>query len=433
MRKLLMAGAACVTGLFGMAGFGTADAAQLYSLSNAPMALAAPKAQSPAPGQVVVNLDMRINAYVEGNWNTGNHGAAGFKSDPLGIVGYGRLYLGVNGQALNGLKYGLFMEIRENNQTVSGSASDLSSGASAGSATGTLFWRRNYVYVGTDQVGTMRLGQTDGPYTLMTVGEFDDFGTGGWDGDLPAGFGPIWPWADVGNVYTTGKIVYLSPALAGFDFGISYEPSTANMAGSFNNQAFVSTTPLPADLSRRRNTIEAAVRYRGAFSGVGIATNLSGMFGGHTNASFANPGINGVTKFDNIALGDFGLALTFAGVTFGGNVEWGQMNGQFAVKPDGGSNAIAWIGGAEWTGGPLTVGAAYYQYQYQGTPGIPTQRRDMGVQIGANYNIAPGLQFIAEYIWGNSRQNAGIDGNGDFHSRFYQQEQALGAGFQLRW
>jgi outer membrane protein OmpU len=442
MRKLLLAGVACVAA-WSMSG--AANAATVYESATTGVPGAAP-VTTPKPGELVVNIDLRINTYVQGTWNSFAGGGAapnnvngvGSKASPLGIAGYARAYLGVSGKTTSGINYGLFWEIRQDFTANTGSATDLSSGVSGESGTGTPFWRRNYAYIGTDTLGTVRLGQTDSS-DLYLVGVFDDYGTGGWNGDLPlnGSGGPIWPWMDIGNYYTSAKIVYLSPSLAGFDFGIGYEPNAATMTDGLFNENLVSTSDMASDLAKRRNTIDGALRYKGAFGPVGIAASGILMYGGHVLAGPINPGINGVTNFDNFELKDVGLALTTFGLTVGGNYLWGQWNGAGAAKPDGQPNAYAWIGGAEYAIGPLLVGAAYYQFQYAGTVGAVTARRDSGVQIGANYNIAPGLQVIAEYLWGNSRQNAvnaaGTEPSSVPGSRYYYQEQDVGIGLQLRW
>jgi outer membrane protein OmpU len=442
MRKLLLAGVTCVAA-WSMSG--AANAATVYESASTGYPGKAPVV-TPKPGELVVNIDLRINTYVQGTWNSFAGGGAapnnvngvGSKASPLGISGYGRAYLGVSGKTTSGINYGLFWEIRQNFTANTGSSSDLSSGVSGESGTGTLFWRRNYAYIGTDTLGTVRLGQTDSS-DLYLVGVFDDYGTGGWNGDLPlnGSGGPIWPWMDIGNYYTSAKIVYLSPSFAGFDFGVGYEPNAATMTDGLFNENLVSTSDMASDLAKRKNTIDGAIRYKGAFGPVGIAASGIMMYGGHVLPGPTNTGINGVRNFDNFELKDVGLALTTFGLTVGGNYLWGQWNGAGAAKPDGQPNAYAWIGGAEYAIGPLLVGAAYYQFQYAGTVGAVTARRDSGVQIGANYNIAPGLQVIAEYLWGNSRQNAvnaaGTEPSAVPGSRYYYQEQDVGIGLQLRW
>ena len=65
---------------------------------------------------------------------------------------------------------------------------------------------------------------------------------------------------------------------------------------------------------------------------------------------------------------------------------------------------MAWIGGAEYTYGPAIVGGSYYSWNYQGALGLPTQRHDQGFALGLTYNIAPGLAFLAEYLYGQRHQ-----------------------------
>ncbi len=385
---------------------------------------------------------------------------AGTKQQPFQMLGYPRFYLGWDAMATNGLKYGLFWEIRDNSASYN-TASSGNPGISGNSSNGTLFWRRDFGYLGTDQVGTLRMGQTDGPMSLFLVGTFDDFATGLFNGDInDAGVGgggfsgvvPWWPFPDVGNEYTSAKLVYLSPAFAGFDFSVSYEPSSANLHDGNNCTLTAlgpvgcnsqSTSSSGGDLQRRRNTIEAGIRYRGAFGGFGVAGSLITMQGGHISptagATTSTPGGPSVSQFNNLSMYDGGLALTFAGLTVGGNVIWGQYNGQFAPKPAGGANSVAWIAGAEYTYGPMIIGGAYYAWTYQGALGLMTQRRDQGLQFGLTYNLAPGLAFLAEYLYGQRYQggynfvtNTACPGAGCTAFNNVKM-QIVGAGFQFRW
>ncbi len=57
---------------------------------------------------------------------------------------------------------------------------------------------------------------------------FQTYNDGGWNDDLNS-LGspdtPVWPFpSGIGNEYTTSKVVYLSPQIAGFDFAASFEP-----------------------------------------------------------------------------------------------------------------------------------------------------------------------------------------------------------------
>ncbi|HSU04520.1 MAG TPA: hypothetical protein VLI93_03020 [Acetobacteraceae bacterium] len=488
MRKLLMATAAMLGASLGMA-----DAAQVFTASPTALTGLPPSATSlttigagartpaaPAPGQIVVRIDLRENIYAVAGWSNFDS-VGGNKQQPYGIIGYPRFYLGFDGKATNGLNYGLYWEIRNGanrnsvvNNAASGTAGN--AGSSGSSSDQTLFWRRNYGYIGTDTLGTLRIGETDGPMSSFLVATFDDFATGLWNGDINdwiqggsyglTGAFPNWPFFDVGAEYTTAKAVYLSPSFAGVDFALSFEPSTANVTDSqtcpntapagqtftganFVNCSSQSTSNAANDLQRRRNTIEGGIRYRGAFSGVGIAASAIGAFGGHVNAGPFNPGVGGgsftdihgktitlkpTSSFDSLKIGDVGLAVTFAGVTVGGNIIFGDYNGQMAPNPSGATNSLAWIAGAEYAWGPIIVGGAYFRWKYQGYWTLPGEQTDQGIQFGVTYNIAPGLALLAEYLYGQRYR-----GNFDFSKgapgpNFNNvHSQVAGVGLQFRW
>ena len=80
-------------------------------------------------------------------------------------------------------------------------------------------------------LGTLRFGTIDDVSSLYLTGVLENFNDGGWNGDVRYGLASNaqlrWPFPDDGSAYETNKIVYLSPKIAGFDFGVSFEPSTA--------------------------------------------------------------------------------------------------------------------------------------------------------------------------------------------------------------
>ena len=305
MRKLLLATVAALGASVGVA---TEAYAQAF----------------PTPGTVTVRLNGRFRFYgavmsdknadnnasgtATGNVNAAGQGTATGTNKQANYTfgNYARLYPGFDGVAANGLKYGASLEIRQDNGSGAGGGSfgGISSQNRARSA---LYFRREWGYIGTDQLGTIRLGSTDQPSSLYMTGNFENFNDGGLNGDVIAmasgALTVTWPFADVGNYYTTTKAIYLSPQLYGFDFGVSYEPNSGNVvlgsgcgtgsgvgtnfvnpAGSFtqaagaNGQSVsgpgcdrLSSSPSNAESGRRRNTVDALLRYRGTFGAFGIA------------------------------------------------------------------------------------------------------------------------------------------------------------------
>ena len=317
MRKLLLATVAALGVSTGVASY--ADAQVVMDDSTDGQSF-------PTPGQVTIRLNGRYRFYAgilnEGGARTSNF--AGTNANPAvgtttvqavntanqgqnrlsdySFTNYVRLYPGFDGVAANGLKYGASAEIRQDNNFGAGNGVY---GSTTGQdrTRGLLYFRRSWGYIGTDRFGQIRLGSSDQPSSLYLTGTFENFNDGGLNGDVPGMFpgGAVaqinWAWNDVGNIYSTTKAVYLSPQFYGFDFGLSYEPSTAgiggdNGAGCDPAPQFGSTTlagaqsvatpgcdnlasTSTADYARRRNTYEALLRYRGTFGPVGVSRRKS--------------------------------------------------------------------------------------------------------------------------------------------------------------
>ncbi len=65
-----------------------------------------------------------------------------------------------------------------------GAGGNNASSPSGSSSASTLYVRREAVYLGSDQVGILRVGQDDGPFSQFDNGVTTfQFGTGAWNGD----------------------------------------------------------------------------------------------------------------------------------------------------------------------------------------------------------------------------------------------------------
>jgi outer membrane protein OmpU len=287
------------------------------------------------------------------------------------------------------------------------------------------------VYFGSDQIGIIRIGQDDGPFSQFDNGVTTfQFGTGAWNGDAPdnlIGFANVsssWPfWSGVGAEYVPSKVAYFSPRFAGFDIGVSFAPNNASNNASAcavaqagcaalstaNPSATVSGSAFGGE-NRPTNWYEVMGRYQGNFGGLGIYGILGYSGSGHVNVNGSTPGGLGVgsttTAYNGFSVGDGGLALTYAGFTVGGNVLWGAYNNQVQLKPQGGVNAVAWVAGAQYAIGPLTFAASYLNFQSQGQAAMINKSQSYfdGVAAGVTYSIAPGLNAYGEYLYGQSHQ-----------------------------
>ncbi|MDA8050370.1 MAG: porin [Rhodospirillales bacterium] len=426
MRRLLLTTAAALGVAMGLAGAATAQEALAKPPPGVPGPMfgvgglgvppaGAAMAAAPgvaAPNSFVVHFNGRLNWYagVEGS-SADQH--AGSKLDPLSFQGYIRLYPGFDAVAANGLKYGVVAEIRMPGSNFTGAG--ISPGATSGNET--LFWRRAYGYVGTDQLGTLRFGMGDGPSSIFVTGTFEGFNDSGWNGDVP-GFAPsatfaFYPFPDVGATYTSDKIVYLSPVFSGFQFGVGFEPNTSNLWNA-PGCAFAATTcnalsasPVPGGSARRRNTIDVGGSYAQEFDGVGIDIGGAYMASEHVSA----PGI----QYNGLSVVDVGATVSYAGLTVGGNVNYGQQNYDYSLQPRSGVDSLAFMLGGQYQAGPYVIGASYFKSKFAGgsaisTPLTPVARAetDQGVAAGGTYDLAPGMALYLSYLYGQ-RHQAGYD------------------------
>ena len=470
MRKLLLASAATV-GLVGTAVAQTPPApTEMLGIPSQPSTYlggnnslnsdggALPASPStPTPGTMTIHLNGRVWGYL-GVQGGSSSVVAGNKVNPEQIVGYFRLYPGVDALATNGLRYGAIVEIRQNfiGQTYGlnitapsgspnpGAGSNNGSSPSGSSSASTLYVRREAIYLGSDQVGILRVGQDDGPFSQFDNGVTTfQFGTGAWNGDAPSNFVGsgivVFPfWSGIGAEYAISKVAYFSPRFAGFDLGLSFAPNnTSNNASACAVAAAgcaaisTATTNAFGGENRPTNMYEVMARYQGNFGGFGVYGILGYSGSGHVHVWGSVPGGLGgnPTAYNGFSVGDGGLALTYAGFTIGGNVLWGAYNGQVQLKPQGGTNAVAWVGGAQYAVGPLTLAASWINYQSQGAAAMINKSQSYNNEFaaGATYSIAPGLNAYAEYLYGQTHQGGvsqitgttGTSANNDWHGQSF--------------
>jgi predicted porin len=432
MRKLLLASVAAL-GVYG----GVTDVAQAQTFPNAP--------SGPTPGSVVVRLNGRFRFYAGLGWDNDVR-TNGYKANQYQFQNYARLYPGFDGVAANGLKYGANLEIRSDN---GGAAVAAPSGASP--THGELYLRREWGYLGTDQLGTLRVGSTDNPSSLYITGNFENFNDGGWNGDAPnfiaSNAGLVWPFSDIGNMYTTNKVVYLSPQFFGFDFGVSFEPNTQNLTASNGCPGNISTGcaaltsgVTAADVTRRKNTWNPLIRYRGSFGAFGIAATAAYIGSG----SVQNGGNPTLPTYSGLSLGDFGAAVTFGGLSVGGKYQFGTGNNGFLLQRQGAKEQTTWLVGASYTLGPWIFGAHYLDIISAGfdpgTIAVPSSlgsRREQGLAVGATYSVSPGLAVFLSYLW-DQRKQGGYDfisntaitsSSGTTRSKVHGQAASVGLSF----
>jgi outer membrane protein OmpU len=461
MRKFLLASVATLGtgGLMGAAfaqapqpaGVGSPTHGQVaYPLSNptayvnnnnnyqAP-ALPGPLA-NPTPGTIVIHVNGKVQTTFQSEWTsadtsppvapTGNS----FKVQPVAFDTFMRLYFGADAMATNGLRYGAAIELREN--FTPQATSTASSGASGYSSTETVFVRRAFTYAAGENWGIVRFGQADGLIGIfdngVTTSQFliNNFNGGDNQNIVGSASPPFWFLSQAGNEYANSKLVYLSPQIAGFDFGIQYAPNTSNGYGlskcgaaASSGCPTLSSSPTPGDGSRALHQTAFGARYQGSFGGLGLLAYGVYEMSGHVNYTGLTPatavgrtalGISSPTlagsayngKFNGLSFGSGGVALTYGGFTLAANAIGGRLNGQLALAPEGGAPEVAFTVGLKYLTGPLTVGIVVEEGWEQGSVQLTglSQRRGRGITAGAQYTVAPGFIVFGEYLWQDQHQ-----------------------------
>ena len=428
MRKLLLASAA--------------------SLLAAGAAFAQPATQVAAPGTVAVHLHGYFQ-YSVGGFGSSNMGsdAAGYKLNGYGTAGDFRLYPGFDGQTLNGIWYGAQIELRTATTAASGSGV----GSSSSSGFGGLYVRRAYGYIGMPEYGFARFGQTDSAFTLSQVGVVEDFGDGGHfnnDGGsasmLPTTPG-LFIYADTGHLYTTNKVLYETPKfeteLGNFSGIVGFEPNSNGLkqgqGGNVVNSAEGESAGSIAggSNSRRRNTVDVSLSYADLIDGFANKASISYLNGSplsSTNGVYASSPAAAPRGYDTLSVFQGGLQTTYAGLTVGGNIKFGQVEDGYNFKPKGARDAFGYIVGASYNNGPYTLGVAYFNEQSSGKfqPGAQGQYArtlsEYGISTGANYQLAKPISLFIEYDYGHQHQPAASAATNT-------QEQVVAVGTTLKW
>jgi hypothetical protein len=292
----------------------------------------------------------------------------------------------------------------------------------------------------------VRLGQTDG-----VIGLFDnclftsqcwDAGVGELNGgamqaDGPAGAGGLpWPWrAQAGVDYGNNKIVYMTPQLFGFDFGVQYAPNEGNSFANEGlavgcNQAASTCINVSSgnDATRWINQVGAGLRFQQTFGPVDVKAYGFYETAGKENlttAAYTTPAvaragtvIGGVTsglqtlRYDNLNFYKGGLAVTAANLTAAIDYIGGAVNGTLQMRPTGGASTNAFITGLTYANGPVVLGSEIGLIDSQGDGRLTgvSQRREFEMAFGGNYKLAPGVQLVAEYQY-MTRHQGGYDFN----------------------
>ncbi|HET8997521.1 MAG TPA: porin [Acetobacteraceae bacterium] len=360
---------------------------------------------APAPGTIAVHLNGLVD------WQTNVIGSSandynGYKLNSLGMGGYFRLYAGFDATTKGGLQYGADSELR-----LTYTPSAVGEPESAPNAE-SMNLRRAWIYIGTPQVGFVRVGQTNSPWLLLTTGEYYNWGDhNGWNSDggiaaaVPSATHPSALFNASGVLYTTNKIVYISPNFAGFQAGISYEPNS----NSFKNGEqctvaaagcnTVESGPVGVvSTGMRRNTVVGVVKYANKFGGFGVDVDAGYLT--------ATPALSGGAGLRDLSVGSIGGQITFGGFLLGGNIKFGQVNNGYTFLRPGQRDLLFYNLTGEYSMGPARFAVNFFNNQGAGS--VDRTQSNYGIGVGANYDLAKGVDLYAMYLYGH-RHEAGYD------------------------
>jgi hypothetical protein len=448
MRKLLLATTATVSGLLGLA-----TVAQAQVKLNDGTTLVTPftagggiGAQTPQPGNIVVHFDGRFaftaNGYFDqkANFSPTSAQALGNPagSEKLQVVGFTsntRLQPGFDGVAANGLQYGAYVELRDDQKTnnIAGNYSTTASTPASLNSTaftaytgttnsdlqqrtrGTFYIYSDFGYIGS-KFGILKMGQQSTSSAMFLTGTMENFADGGWHGTQTTASQLLTGWGFVDNSISAGRdsIQYISPQIYGFDFSATYAPNensesqwsgcTLGTAGPGCNELTTSTDP--NSWGRTVNWIDVAARYRGSFGPLGVAIEGGGIYAGTVKPGYGSAAATPYNRYKPLEEYIGGAQVSYGGLLVGAHIEGG--NGDYQQQPElkGAKPAIGYIGGASYTIGALTFGAQYQYYlnsQHISSSYVHDQTAQ-GPFVGAQYILAPGLLLYAGYIWSQLHQ-----------------------------
>ena len=387
-----------------------------------------------APGTIAVHL----NGYLQfgiGYFGSSANNFNGSKLNPYNTIGDARLYSGFDAQTLNGIDYGAQIEARTT-ASDAGTRAGLTTGTGGAAGTTSLYIKRAYGYIGTPGAGFVRLGQTDSAFTLLQTGVLEGYGDGAQfnsDGGIfnaiPSAAEPgTFVYADSSHLYSTDKVVYLSPTVAGFSASVGFEPSSDGLkegtgtcsTASSNNGATAPTSTCNSIASSpntnanfRRNTIDAALLY--AVTVDGFATKASlGILNAAPIANTQVPLASGANRFKGMTVYQAGAQTSFGGLTLGANVKWGSVVNGYGFKIAGARNAVDYIVGGTYTVGPWVAGVSFIDGQSAGgwnqTNHVGKTLDEYGVAAGGNYVVGKDLSLYMQYEYGH-RHQAGFNFN----------------------
>lgn len=307
--------------------------------------------------------------------------------------------------------------------------------------------------------GTMRLGDDDGVEEVMTyAGENLMIGQSGFDGGLGNGFDFLdisRPGPDlIGDTEDATKISYFTPRFLGIQAGVSFTPDSGHDLGEDRSRikginlspSFSSSSFNPAGFRVDTETnVAAGVNFVRNFGGLNLAASAIAIWADaetrqittELDANLADDGADPATTPTILPIEDVfswqaGGTISWGGFALGGgygesgdSLSFGDLAPLLNAEADGVADLKSvdpdyhfWTAAARYRTGPFAAHLGYFRSESQGwqwqaidigpSPGFaPDGDLDVNIfsheteidiyTVGAEYVLAPGLKFYAEY------------------------------------
>lgn len=183
------------------------------------------------------------------------------------------------------------------------------------------------------------------------------------------------------------KIIYITPAVGGFQLGLSYSPDSCEDRGCVNG-GFEADNDLGVANGQQ---FAAALTFSKEFSGVSV-----GLSGTYTWNETETAGLEDVTTYGFGANVGFGLGA--GTVTVGGS--YLTYQDYLGVS---GIDYTAYDAGVQYAQGPFTVGVQSIWGDFD----LGSEDQVWGLSVGGGYEIATGLGLSVGYIHYDKDANVG--------------------------
>ncbi|HSG98547.1 MAG TPA: porin [candidate division Zixibacteria bacterium] len=267
-----------------------------------------------------------------------------------------------------------------------------------------------YAFLDSDQMGRLQLGSNDDAAdSLFVDGSSVLAARAGYDGEVADvfKFGDTWLGVGTDNVGKSNKIVYFTPNLGGFTFGVAFTPDAGSSGASYSERD---------DDGDAENVIGIAGNWVGEFSGVEIVVAGFGEWGQSENdTSAAGNSVGGSAEPGDVETYGVGATVAYGGFSVGAG--WVTFNDVGVSSSDQASGADAgewWDVGVAYRQGPWGVSVGYYESTTGNVSGVSDTKNTV-LTFDADYEVAPGWTTAASLSFNdaeNRDRTQGDDNNG---------------------